>query len=573
MRYAKQAPKGRDASRRPAKAGVFVGCGLAVAVLCAAQNPGLAAVSAAEAAQSPPNGSLAQPSAVHAAHACETATFSAPAGSTIVSVRSFETPVQYCRLDGYVTTTNPGPNRVNFMVALPQNFNGRYAFTIQGGAAGFVPDPFDPYLKQGYVVASTDKGTRPANILDFGWRNDPAQATDYDHRGVHVSALATQALTLQYYGNRKIHRYAMGCSGGGHGTMSAAEMHPSDFDGYIPGGFGPGAPPGGGINVIWGLMDQRLSKDSSGWISPEELTRIEKVIMDQYDSADGAVDGLIRDPSVIKLDRQKLGFLNEAQFANLQLVAGANTGGSGYWLGNASGLSNFLFGTKRPPWGPEDSFPQSPAGLMVIDSGIKAIYGPKYDFIQSFDFSSAKQLAEYRERATKGQHVFDPRNLSEMEKLGGKLIMWIGASDQAVAPQGMIDYVKEGDRVFGQKERESFFRAFTVPGMFHCSGGVDQPTDVPDVLLEAAVQWVEHGKAPDSIVVSNRDVEKDLTNDSVHSDPHAQKILQWAKPVGGTKVSRTYRLCPWPQKSVFEGGPSNPKKFSVYDSANWACEA
>lgn len=98
---------------------------------------------------------------------CDVKEISAPEGTTITGVKWFDAPVGYCRIDGYVTTTNPGPNRVNFMVALPQRHNGRYVFTVQGGAAGFVPDPSDVNLQRGYAIASTDKGVRVAHGLDF----------------------------------------------------------------------------------------------------------------------------------------------------------------------------------------------------------------------------------------------------------------------------------------------------------------------------------------------------------------------------------------------------------------------
>src|SRR5688572_5537184 len=101
--------------------------------------------------------------------ACDLASFKAPANGGILSVKAFTTPVNYCRVDGYVTTTNPGPNRVLWMLALPENWSGRYLFTVQGGAAGFVPDPTEGHLRQGFAIASTDKGV---HVRDFTFRSD-----------------------------------------------------------------------------------------------------------------------------------------------------------------------------------------------------------------------------------------------------------------------------------------------------------------------------------------------------------------------------------------------------------------
>src|SRR5687768_2061327 len=53
-----------------------------------------------------------------------------PADTTIVSAQVHQDPVPRCKVDGYVTTVNPGPNRVGFTLQLPlaQNWKGRYYF-------------------------------------------------------------------------------------------------------------------------------------------------------------------------------------------------------------------------------------------------------------------------------------------------------------------------------------------------------------------------------------------------------------------------------------------------------------
>ena len=53
----------------------------------------------------------------------------APADATITSAAPTAEPVAHCRVEGYVTTTDPGPNKVNFRLQLPdQNWAGRYYF-------------------------------------------------------------------------------------------------------------------------------------------------------------------------------------------------------------------------------------------------------------------------------------------------------------------------------------------------------------------------------------------------------------------------------------------------------------
>jgi feruloyl esterase len=210
--------------------------------------------------------------ALAAERACEVAAIKAPANATLVSAKYIEQPVGYCRVDGYVTTTNPGPNKVNFMVAMPDSHNGRYVFTIQGGAAAFVPDPPEHYLEAGYAIASTDKGVRAAHVLDFSFRDDPAQSLDWAHRGVHVSAQASQAIAKQFYGTDKLNRFATGCSGGGDGTLMAAQKYPQDFDAYVGAAMSVSDLE---IAMPWGKITQHIVRDPSAWISPEELARVE----------------------------------------------------------------------------------------------------------------------------------------------------------------------------------------------------------------------------------------------------------------------------------------------------------
>jgi feruloyl esterase len=69
----------------------------------------------------------------------------APAETTIVSATPISTPA-YCDVIGYVTTTNPGPNQVNFELGLPTAWNGRFLFIGNGGFADSLTslNPFFP---------------------------------------------------------------------------------------------------------------------------------------------------------------------------------------------------------------------------------------------------------------------------------------------------------------------------------------------------------------------------------------------------------------------------------------------
>ena len=61
--------------------------------------------------------------------------------ATIVSAAEQTDPVSYCYVRGYVTTTNPGPNQVNFELGLPGAWNERLLFIGNGLFAGSLDFP------------------------------------------------------------------------------------------------------------------------------------------------------------------------------------------------------------------------------------------------------------------------------------------------------------------------------------------------------------------------------------------------------------------------------------------------
>ena len=79
----------------------------------------------------------------------ETVRSMAPADTTVAfAAREFGGT---CRVHGYVTTRDPGPNKVLFVLMLPDNFNGRYLYQGVGGAAGSLPSVPVNLLRRGYA--------------------------------------------------------------------------------------------------------------------------------------------------------------------------------------------------------------------------------------------------------------------------------------------------------------------------------------------------------------------------------------------------------------------------------------
>lgn len=506
-----------------------------------------------------------------------------PPGSNVIieTAVSLSTPEgsNYCRVDGWIDTegfTNPDlatpeypdgvypDDGVKFMVALPDNFKNRYFFVGLGGAAGYVPDPPDIRLDEGFAVAGTDDGHHGENtmesMLDWTFAVDRTQALDYAKRGVHVTAVATQHITRAYYGlgtkKRDLYRYIEGCSGGGRMGNVAAIEYPEDFDGVVSSAPGINA----GNPFFFGMIAAYIRDVPDRWISYNQLLAFEQILVDEYDGADGAIDGLIWDPSVIELDFEDWASImvdapwplepphshphplfTPPQIDTLKLILkGVDLFGYsylGYTLSNPSGWSPFFIGLQSPEyWTPGN--PYNPAGLGMFDTYSRGLFGLDYDWT-TFDFTSKTDVTnwfETFEAVFPGSGTADPTRLDSFRRAGGKIIFWHGVSDNGISAFNMIRYYQDlAQSQHGFGHTQSFARLFIAPGVFHCAGGPG-PQDTPEQAIAAIVRWVEQGKPPKELI----------TNSAPTAPP------------------RTFLLCPYPSKAVFRGGDVN-------DASNWKC--
>jgi hypothetical protein len=127
-------------------------------------------------------------------------------------------------------------------------------------------------------------------------------------------------------------------------------------------------------------------------------------------------------------------------------------------------------------------------------------------------------------------------DLSRFRKSGGKLIMTYGWADQILQPMMGVTYY-EGVVAKNGRNTSDFARLFMMPGVAHCGNGVGP--DRHDAVT-AVIDWVEKGKAPDTLLASK------VTNGA---------------------VVRTRPLCPYPQVARYKG------QGSIDDAANFSCVA
>jgi feruloyl esterase len=143
-------------------------------------------------------------------------------------------------------------------------------------------------------------------------------------------------------------------------------------------------------------------------------------------------------------------------------------------------------------------------------------------------------------------------DLTAFRERGGKLILFHGWSDPAIAAGNTINYYQSVLSNSRQILRPPFIRLFLAPGMQHCQygpgpdsfgqNGFDQGDPQHD--LESALElWVEQGVAPEQIIATKYNTDLD--------------------PASG--VARTRPLCAYPTVARWTG------QGSTDDAANFEC--
>lgn len=457
-----------------------------------------------------------------------------------------------CRINGYVTTQNPGPNQVMFVLAMPDTFNGRYVYLGVGGAAGQLPVMKPSLLAKGYALAGSDAGTGARTIADFSFKSDPAKLMDFQWRGVRSTAIATQRIATAYYSRPKIGRYISGCSGGGQmGMSNAIRFGGENFDGFITAAT---VWPGAAFKPHVYRIMAHMQNHPDSWLPPELLRRGYAAIVARYDETDGAKDGIIHDARNIQnFDLsilRDLGF-TPAQIETFQMITsprkysgpGLYEDGlqAGWPASDLAGWIRYLTGTIPPPW---------PNTTTHSTSALQAMGAPFYHVMADTNIRAQRPSLDYAtitdeklliNLATLGgtEVSTDTLDLSKVDRSGAKMIIWHGTADEA---NSYLDNLKGYQAVMAKTpSAANWLRMFLVPGTQHCRGG-NGPTEIEDPMIDALATWVETGKQPESVLAP--------------------------RSVPGKGVDRVFRLCPEPKRAALKA-----PGLDANDPENWECRA
>lgn len=510
-------------------------------------------------------GLTAAPAHAAPSEACDTATIQAmaPVDTTVsFAAREFGGG---CRVHGYVTTNDPKPNRVLFVLMLPDEYNGRYLYLGVGGSAGALPTIPSELYRRGYVIAGSDGGTGAKTIADFSFRRDPARALDFAGRGVHVSAKATQAIAAAYYKRQPAGRYISGCSGGGQmGLTNALRFGREDFDGFIV-----GATPLPGSTFLPNLfrIEHYIQNHPEGWISPELALKADAAIMALYDEADGAKDGVIAD--VRNIRNFDLGILASVGFSSAQLaefnairldapIPLPEMKGRvqpGFPIANLAGWTRYPLGRASPPWPSVTTATPGQvqaAGASFYHVMVETMIRARHPDIFYADVNDPAKLARLGMEEGEFQGSLDT-----VAQSGAKMIVFHGVNDEAMS---YLETMKSFEDIAAQHpDHAKWLRVFPVAGLMHCRGGIG-PTNAPEKLLEAVANWVEKGEAPDTVVATRSAMPYNwIEQGRLETVVPPDKVPGW---------EREFRLCAEPQRVVLKEAGLDPKRAD-----SWTCKA
>ncbi len=461
----------------------------------------------------------------------------------------------FCQVHGVIKPTPV--SAVNFEVWMPAaGWNGKLQTVGNGGLAGTISFPaMAVALRAGYATTSTDTGHTTEESRE--WLQNRERLIDYSYRGLHLTTVDAKAVADAFYGKAPAQAYYSGCSTGGKQGLMEAQRYPADFDGIVA----------GDAANYW--TRQMTSEVWNGVVtgSPETVLPVEKLqliqnaVLEQCDALDGVKDGLINDSRRCKFEPKKLlckgadgaGCLTAAQVGAVEKIysgpVNPRTGQKiyeGMYPGNEMG------------WGKAGgqmviNRPGASSGVSSFDFMRYTLFDkPAWDF-HTFDFDKDLQALEAKFASVTNA---TDANLEQFRKLGHKLLYYHGAADPLIPAQNGIDYYESVLAAQGKDEAktQAFFRAFLVPGLYHCSGGPgaygfggsspapENQRDADHDVVSAVARWAEKGVAPEKIIAT-----KYVDNN----------------PAKGVAMQRP--LCPWPLASKYNG------KGDTNDAGSFSC--
>ena len=463
---------------------------------------------------------------------------------------------EFCRVQ--IEATPSSDSDIQIEVWLPTlKWNHKLRGLGNGGYAG-APDfrGLAGAVLAGYAGVATDAG-HTGEATDSSWAlGHPEKVIDFGYRAVHEMTETAKIITLAFYAASTQRAYFDACSDGGREALMEAQRYPQDYDGILA-----GAPANNWTHMVAaGLQAVQVGTASpANFIPPDKLPLITDAVLKACDANDHVRDGILTDPTRCHFNPESLSCqsageamdcLTAPQLQTLKKIyaGGVYPNGKQFFPGIMPSSEAGDNGWKDWVTGP--AFGQSSGMKYATGFFQNMVYEDAGWNFRTADVEQAMKAADQKLGSV--LNSTDP-NLSRFAARGGKLILYHGWIDPAIAPQNTISYYQSVVSAMGQNAAHQFVRLYMVPGMQHCAGGpgpyifgqlqISHSHDAGHNVFTALEQWVEHGQAPDAII--------------------ATKLIDDKNPAAGVKMTRP--LCPYPQSAHYKGSGSTD------EAVNFAC--
>ena len=459
--------------------------------------------------------------------------------------------------------TNPrtGANNAAFAIGwevrLPDEWSHRFFFQGGGGNDGAIRPAIGtntgdlgalaPALTRGFAVASTDGGHTGTAASSYGF--DSQARVDHAYNAYDKTAVVAKDLQKVYYGALPDKSYFIGCSGGGRQGMMFSQRFPDYFDGIVAGAPSMRVASGASISATWETQAYTAiaPKDASGnpvlaqAFTDADLQLLGSAILAACDARDGIADSLVNDiqgctfdPAVLTCSGAKgPTCLTAAQVAALKKGFGGPKNSTGQALYATWPWDFGITGSDWRNWKlgfSTTATPNSRFVTLIQDAMAHEFFTPPDPSFSMYNFNFDTDPA----RLESYSQIYDSyrdATLAAYKARGSKLILHHGMGDAIFSPTDTIDYYNRlAANNGGLNATKTWARAFLVPGMNHCLGG---PTVAGYDGLQAIVDWVEKGVAPDQMVATSN-----------------------------TFPGRTRPVCAYPTQARYVGG--NPESASSF---------
>jgi len=459
-----------------------------------------------------------------------------------------KTTAHFCRVEGHI---RPVPDsHIGFEVWLPPaaQWNDRYFGVGNPAFEGAIKyQGLKLAVEKGYATASTDTGHQdPGHQWATG---RPERLVDWTHRAVHETTVAAKALIKAFYGKPQKYAYWDNCHNGGRQGLTEAQLYPEDFDGIVAGdpAYYLTHLQAGSEYLSW--LNLKGGTAAPSYIPPAKYPALHRAVMEACDAKDGVQDGAIEDPTRCNFDPisiQCKGEDNASCLTPPQVETARRIYAGAKFADGTQIYSGFEPGSELL-W---EAMIKGPEPLFINNDFFRyiAFEDPNWDF-RTFDVDADTRKIDQRLGPVLNHTQTD---LSAFKKRGGKLVVYQGWNETWVPPRTITAYHDGVVRTMGgEGETKDFFRLFVIPDYGMCAAMFPGAFDA----LGAVQKWVEEGVAPDRIIVTHGEQNRQFRERAGMQDT----------PQTQSRVLKTRPVCPYPQAAIYSGS-GDPN-----DAANFKC--